>query len=143
MSVKDNGIKMALITMDLIMMDLILIDLITKQHVVFTFCALTQTMTSIPPSKRRKRSSALVEDDLDAAEAVTHAHITTTTKSGVTKTKTVLVPLVPIPEKGSTSAVNVDTNQSLDLGEFNQNTGHEDSSLPRYGKVRDLLGNKV
>lgn len=100
-------------------------------------------MTSIPPSKRRKRSSALVEDDLDAAEAVTHARITKTTKSGVTKTKTVLVPLVPIAEKGSTSAVNVDTNQSLDLGEFYQNTGHEDSSLPRSGKVRDMLGNKL
>lgn len=110
---------------------------------VFTFCALTQTMTSIPPTKRRKRSSALVEDDLNAAEAVTHAQVTKTTKSGVTKTKTVLVPLVPIAEKGSTSAVDVDTNQPFDLGEFYQNTGHEISSMPRYGKVRDLLGHKV
>ena len=52
-----------------------------------------------PPTKRRKRSTALVEDDVEAAEAVTHTKITHITRSGTRRTKTVLVPLVPLVEK--------------------------------------------
>ena len=57
------------------------------------------TPTSGPSVKQRKRSTVLIEDDLDAAEAVTHENVTKRTRSGAVKTKTVLVPLVPVTEK--------------------------------------------
>ena len=52
-----------------------------------------------PPTKCHKRSTALVEDNIEAAEAVTHTKITHITRSGTRRTKTVLVPLVPLVEK--------------------------------------------
>ena len=39
-----------------------------------------------------------MKDDIKAAEAVTHKRVTTVTKSGKTKTKNILVPLVPVVE---------------------------------------------
>jgi hypothetical protein len=50
------------------------------------------------PAKRRKRSTVLVEDDVEAAEAVTHETVTEISRSGATRVKNVLVPLVPIIE---------------------------------------------
>ena len=52
-----------------------------------------------PPAKRRKRSTALVEDGIDAADAITHETVTRITRSGATKIETVLVPLIPISDK--------------------------------------------
>jgi hypothetical protein len=50
------------------------------------------------PAKRRKRSTVLVEDDVEAAEAVTHETVTEISRSGAAKVKNVLVPLVPVIE---------------------------------------------
>jgi hypothetical protein len=50
------------------------------------------------PAKRRKRSMVLVEDDVEAAEAVTHETVTEISRSGAAKVKNVLVPLVPVIE---------------------------------------------
>jgi hypothetical protein len=58
----------------------------------------TMSSTTAPPVKRRKKSTALVEDDVEAADAVTHEKVTKITRSGVTKTKSVLVPLAPVVE---------------------------------------------
>ena len=51
-----------------------------------------------PLAKRRKRSKPLVEDDIEAAEAVTHETVTQITRSCAAKKKTILVPLVPLIE---------------------------------------------
>ena len=50
------------------------------------------------PTKRRKKSTLLVEDNVEASEAVTHQRIMMVTKSGTTKTKNILVPLIPVVE---------------------------------------------
>ena len=56
------------------------------------------TPTSGPLVKRCKRSTVLIEDDLDAAEAITHENITKRTRLSAVQTKTVLVPLVQVTE---------------------------------------------
>ena len=75
-----------------------------------------------PPTKCRKRSTALVEDDVEAAEAVTHMKITHIMRSGTRQTKTVLVPLVLLideEEKPSRAPINeIQNNYEMpDLGE--------------------------
>ena len=51
------------------------------------------------PTKRQKKSTLLVEDDIEAADAVIHERVTTVTKSGKTKTKNILVPPIPVIEQ--------------------------------------------
>ena len=74
-----------------------------------------------PPTKRRKRSKPLVEDDIEAAEAVTHETVTKITRSGAAKKQTILVPLVPLTEHEE----------------------HEASSLPHPHDRMDLGGGYV
>ena len=67
---------------------------------------------------------ALVEDDVEATEAVTHTMITHITRSGTRRTKTILVPLVPLVEKeekpSRASIDEIPNNYEMpDLGEAN------------------------
>ena len=50
------------------------------------------------PTTRWKKTTLLVEDDIEAAEAITHERVMTVTRSGKTKTKNILVPLIPVVE---------------------------------------------
>ena len=54
---------------------------------------------SICPIKQHKRSTALVEGNVDAANAITHETVTKSKKSGRMKTQTILIPLVPVIEE--------------------------------------------
>ena len=49
-----------------------------------------------------------MEDDIEAAEAVTHTKITNIMRSGTRKTKTVLVPLVPLVKEEKPPRVPID-----------------------------------
>lgn len=113
--------------------------------------ALTYTMssTSAPPAKRRKRT-ALAEDDVDAAEAGTHITVTRITRAGTKKTKRVVVPLVPdVNHKTSTSkAPDLCTSRapdpqadSQDFGGDDHNADAEGMSPPKTSKVRMLYNN--
>ena len=50
------------------------------------------------PTRSWKNTTLLVKDDIKAAEAVTHEIVTTVTRSSKTKTKNILVPLIPVVE---------------------------------------------
>lgn len=59
-----------------------------------------------PPVKlKRKRKGTLLEDDIFAADAVTHETVNVRKKDGTTRKKSVLVPLVPVTTKDSTSQI--------------------------------------
>ena len=92
---------------------------------------------SAPPTKRRKRSTALVEDDLEAAEAVTHEKVTRITRSGVTKVKNVLVPLVPVVEQDENgSKHSIHPHASIDFGSYYENTSQNNNCPLKASKVR-------
>lgn len=89
-----------------------------------------------PPAKRRKRNTALVEGSVEAARAVTHENVTTITRSGAMKTKSVLVPLVPRVKQGATTSR--DASHQADSSHFednNDNPIREDHVPPRANKV--------
>lgn len=86
----------------------------------------------LQPAKRRKRSTALVEDDVEAADAITHEKVTKISRSGTTKSKTIVVPLIPVVEQLehiSGASVHQDV-----PGDY-QMPDHEERSPPQKGKV--------
>ena len=52
-----------------------------------------------PPAKQQKGLTALVKDDVKAAEAATYEKVTHTMRSDIRRMKNVLVPLVPVVNK--------------------------------------------
>ena len=96
--------------------------------------------TLAPPAKRRKRSTALVEDDVEAAAAVTHETVSHVTRSGTKRTKTVLVPLVPVidkPENPSRAAVPHDN--YIDFQGNYEIPDYEHNPLPKTNKVDTVI----
>ena len=95
---------------------------LASEHEVWPHCihvdlsATTPTMSIplAPHAKRHKRSKLLVENDMEAAEAVTHEMVTRITRSGAAKRKTVLVPLVPQIEHEERNAM--DPSHMVDFG---------------------------
>ena len=78
-------------------------------------CSTTSTMMppSTCPTKQCKRSTALVEGYVDAANAVTHDTVTKPKKSGRMKTQTILIPLVPvIKEEQNTNKESIHEDES-------------------------------
>lgn len=100
----------------------------------------TFNLTIMLPSKQCK-TSALVEDNVDTAEAVTHETITETTKSGITRIKTVLVPLVPIVEKELMRGDHVESNDGADYQQQYLDIGSDNISVLRPGKVSNTFNN--
>jgi hypothetical protein len=88
------------------------------------------SFASAPPAKRRKRSTALVEDDVDTADAITHGTVTKITRSGATKIKTVLVPLVPIvDQEDKTLSGPVHEGAEINFSQYeNADAGHNSPS---------------
>lgn len=85
-----------------------------------------------PPNvlaKQRRKTKPLKEDDAKVAEAVTHERITFTTRSGATKTKRVLVPLVA-KTKDNDTQLDVETHDPMDFDERYQTPGHNDHYQP-------------
>jgi hypothetical protein len=101
------------------------------------FIGLTFTM-STKPAKRRRKNTALVEGDLDAAEAVTHEKVTTITPSGATEIRNVLVPLVPIIEERQNYA-DGQGDHAMDY----ENREYEEDGPRRTRRVRDLIAIRV
>ena len=90
-----------------------------------------------PPTKRRKRSTALIEDDLEAAEAVTHEKVTRTTRSGATRTKNIVVPLVPVVEQDkNASRDSTHPKGSIEFGSYFEGADQDTNCPPRASKVR-------
>jgi hypothetical protein len=108
------------------------------KRVVWDVPTFIMSRISAPPNKRRKRSTALVEDDLEAAEAVTHEKVTRITRSGATKIKNVLVPLVPVVEQDKNATrVPIHPHGSIDFGSYFEDANHNNNCPPRASKVRD------
>jgi hypothetical protein len=97
--------------------------------------------TLAPPAKRRKRSTALVEDDVEAAEAVTHEEVTYITRSGTRRTKKVLVPLVPVVNKQQKPPVH--QNDPIYFQSNYEIPEHEDNPLPKAHKVDTVIAVNV
>jgi hypothetical protein len=81
---------------------------------------------SAPPAKQCKKLTALVEGDVEATEAVTHETVIKITRSGATKRKTVLVPLVPITEPAGNTSMAADDLAADDPIEFEGNYENAD-----------------
>jgi hypothetical protein len=108
------------------------------KRVVWDVPTFIMSRISAPPNKRRKRSTALVEDDLEAAEAVTHGKVTKITRSGATKIKNVLVPLVPLVEQDdNASRAPIHPHGSIDFGSYDEGADQNNNCPPRASKVRD------
>jgi hypothetical protein len=104
---------------------------------IITFPPLTMSLRSLPPAKRRKRSTALVEDDDEAAEAVTHEKVKKITRSGVTKIQTLLVPLVPVLEERENAAEVPAQQEDFNyFGSYNENPNLEHNTPPKTSKVK-------
>jgi len=123
------------------------IDCVNCQHAIHipwlhhdqpdTPCLLLTIMSStlVPAATQRKRSTALVEDDVEAAEAVTHEKITHTTRSGKTRVKTVFVPLVPVVEQEKPFRAPVHQEDPIDFQANYKIPDQEQNPLPKTGKV--------
>ena len=99
----------------------------------------TSTMTppSIHPTKRCKRSTALVEGDVDAANAVTHETVTKPKKSGRMKTQTILIPLVPvIKEEQNTNKKSIHEDDTLIIEDCDHADTGPDANGNSMGKVK-------
>jgi hypothetical protein len=93
--------------------------------------------TLVPPAKRRKRSTALVEDDVEAAEAVTHEEVAHITRSGARRTKKVLVPLIPVIDQQQKPRVH--QNDPIDFEGNYEIPDHGDNPLPKTSKVDTVI----
>ena len=93
--------------------------------------------TLAPPAKRQKRLTALVEDDVKAAEAVTHEKVTHTTRSGTRRTKNVLVPLVPVVDKQEKASQ--PTVEPIKYHDNYEIPDHEPNPLPKKSKVDTVI----
>jgi hypothetical protein len=80
-----------------------------------------------PSAKRPRKTKPLVENDLLAAEGVTHENLTYTTKTGVSKTKRVLVPLVAKSKNSDTPLAAVQTPERRAMA-----SGERSVSPPNY-----------
>ena len=113
-------------------------------HVGLPATTPTMSVPLAPPAKRRKQFKLLVEDDMEAAEAVTHETVTRITRSGAAKRKTVLVPLVPRIEHKERNAM--DPSHMVGFGgmdckaDADADAGH--CSLPKTSKV-DMIQHSV
>ncbi|KAF8157947.1 hypothetical protein B0H34DRAFT_858828 [Crassisporium funariophilum] len=91
-------------------------------------------MSARRPKKRSKKSTALVEGDLDGAEAFTHVTVTTITRSGATITKEVLVPLVPVIEERDNTPFHAE--EPIDFAGHSQNIDYEQPDPPRARRTQ-------
>ena len=97
----------------------------------------TMTLPSIRPTKRRKRSTALVEGDVDAANAVTHETVTKPKKSGGMKTQTRLIPLVPvIKEEQNTNKESIHEDDTFIIEDCDHADAGPDANGNSTGKVK-------
>lgn len=82
----------------------------------------------------------LVEGSIEVAWAITHEKVTTVTRSGTTKTKSVLVPLVPKVKQQSTTSRHPILQADPSYFEDNTNTPvHKDDIPPKANKVIYVL----
>ena len=94
------------------------------------------TPTLAPPAKQYKRSTALIEDDLEATEAVTHEKVTKITRLGATKIKNVLVSLLPVIEQKENVFRGPDHhNDQMGSGEYHETPSHEHDLPLKTSKI--------
>ena len=85
-----------------------------------------------------------MEDDFDAAEAVTHEKVTKVTRSGAKKIKNVLVPLVPVlATQENEPGVSIPQSDCIDLGGAYENPDLERTSQRKKGKVKEIVIFKI
>ena len=101
------------------------------------FATSTIMPPSVCPTKQCKRSTALVEGDVDVAYAITHETVTKPKKSGGMKTQTILIPLIPvIKEEQNTIKESIHENDTFIIGDCHYADTGANANGNSMGKVK-------